>query len=170
MKIDVQIDVAPLLLRLRNGEKRLAYGVVNALNATARRIQDAERERVQSTFVLRKRDFILREIAKIRRTSFANVRQGRAWVEIEVGQKRRLLLSQFEAGGTRAALKGKRPVFFPRPQRKFIDTPVYDYGRLGVGAVVKGPAVIELPFTTTLVPPDHKITVDPYMNLVMEIP
>src|SRR3989304_3097363 len=107
MKIDVQIDGAPLLLRLRNGEKRLAYGVVNALNATARRIQDAERERVQSTFVLRKRDFILREIAKIRRTSFANVRQGRAWVEIEVGQKRRLLLSQFEAGGTRAAPKGK---------------------------------------------------------------
>jgi len=76
-----------------------------------------------------------------------------------------------KTGGTaRAALKGKRPVFFARPQRKFIDTPVYDYGRLGVGAVVKGPAVIELPFTTTLVPPDHKVTVDPYMNLVMEVP
>jgi N-methylhydantoinase A/oxoprolinase/acetone carboxylase beta subunit len=39
-----------------------------------------------------------------------------------------------------------------------------------VGARIKGPAVIELPFTTTLVPPDHKITVDPYMNLIMELP
>jgi N-methylhydantoinase A len=61
-------------------------------------------------------------------------------------------------------------VFFARPQRKFIDTPVYDYGRLSVGAAVKGPAIIELPFTTTLVPPDHKVAVDSYMNLVMEVP
>jgi N-methylhydantoinase A len=70
----------------------------------------------------------------------------------------------------KAARKGKRWVFFTRPDRKFIDTPVYDYERLGVGAVVKGPAVIELPFTTTLVPPDHKVTVDPFMNLVMQVP
>ena len=70
----------------------------------------------------------------------------------------------------KAARKGKREVFFTRPDRKLVDTPVYDYARLGVGARIKGPAVIELPFTTTLVPPDHKITVDPYMNLVMELP
>ena len=70
----------------------------------------------------------------------------------------------------KAARKDKRGVFFTRPDRKFIDTPVYDYERLGVGAVVKGPAVIELPFTTTLVPPDHKVTVDPFMNLVMQVP
>jgi N-methylhydantoinase A len=70
----------------------------------------------------------------------------------------------------KAARKGKREVFFTRPDRKFIDTPVYDYGGLGVGAMVKGPAVIELPFTTTLVPPDHKVTVDPFMNLVMQVP
>ena len=68
----------------------------------------------------------------------------------------------------KAARKGKREIFFTRPDRKFIDTPVYDYERLGSGAVVRGPAVIELPFTTTLVPPDHRITIDPYMNLVME--
>ena len=47
---------------------------------------------------------------------------------------------------------------------------VYDYESLSVGAVVKGPAVIELPFTTTLVPPDHRVTVDPFMNLVMQVP
>jgi N-methylhydantoinase A len=70
----------------------------------------------------------------------------------------------------KAARKGKREIFFTRPNRKFIDTPVYDYERLGSGAVVRGPAVIELPFTTTLVPPEHKITVDPFMNLVMEVP
>ena len=68
-----------------------------------------------------------------------------------------------------AARKGKRRIFYSRPVRKFVDTPVYEYERLGVGAVVRGPAVIELPFTTTLVPPAHRVTVDPYLNLVMEI-
>ncbi|MBI2179445.1 MAG: hydantoinase/oxoprolinase family protein [Deltaproteobacteria bacterium] len=84
--------------------------------------------------------------------------------------KPRLSAKRKTGGNPRAALKGKRRVFFARPQRKFIDTPVYDYDRLGVGAAVKGPAIIELPFTTTLVPPDHKVTVDSYMNLVMEVP
>jgi N-methylhydantoinase A len=84
--------------------------------------------------------------------------------------KPRLSAKRKTGGNARAALKGKRRVFFARPQRKFIDTPVYDYERLGVGAAVKGPAIIELPFTTTLVPPDHKVAVDPFMNLVMEVP
>jgi N-methylhydantoinase A len=70
----------------------------------------------------------------------------------------------------KAGRKGKREIFFTRPKRTFIDTPVYDYAGLGVDAVVKGPAVIELPFTTTLVPPEHKVTVDPFMNLVMQVP
>jgi N-methylhydantoinase A len=84
--------------------------------------------------------------------------------------KPRLSASRKRKSDLKAARKGKRQVFFTRPDRKFIDTPVYDYGSLGVGAVVKGPAVIELPFTTTLVPPDHKVTVDPFMNLVMQVP
>jgi N-methylhydantoinase A len=89
-----------------------------------------------------------------------------------VGKVAKPKLSAKRKGGghARTALKGKRPVFFARPQRKFIDTPVYDYPRLAVGAVVRGPAIVELPFTTTLVPPEHKVTVDRYRNLVMEVP
>jgi N-methylhydantoinase A len=67
-----------------------------------------------------------------------------------------------------AARKGKRRIFFTRPERKFIDTQVYDYSLLGAGARIKGPTVIELPFTTTLVPPGFRVTVDDYLNLVME--
>ncbi|HSK29077.1 MAG TPA: hydantoinase/oxoprolinase family protein, partial [Candidatus Limnocylindria bacterium] len=70
----------------------------------------------------------------------------------------------------RAALNGKRGLFFARPDRKFFDKPVYVYQKLGDGAVVRGPAIIELPFTTTLVPPEHKVTADRYMNLIMEVP
>jgi N-methylhydantoinase A len=84
--------------------------------------------------------------------------------------KPRLSASRKRNRDLKAARKGKRQVFFTRPDRRFIDTPVYDYERLASGAVVKGPAVIELPFTTTLVPPDHKVTVAPFMNLVMQVP
>lgn len=99
MRIDVQIDNTQLLLRMRNGEKRLAYGVVNALKKTALRVQEAEREKVEEEFTLRKKEFVLRQAAIIK--PFANVRQARPFTEIAVGRKDRLLLGEFEAGGTR---------------------------------------------------------------------
>jgi N-methylhydantoinase A len=68
-----------------------------------------------------------------------------------------------------AARKGKRKIFFTRPDREFIETSIYDYSLLGAGARIKGPAVIELPFTTTLIPPGFSATVDDYANLVMEV-
>lgn len=67
------------------------------------------------------------------------------------------------------ALKGKREVYFTRPERKFIETPVYDYTLLSGGSEVQGPAILELPFTTIPVPPQAQVTVDQYLNLVMDI-
>jgi len=99
MRIDLRIDSAVLVLRLRNGQRRLAYAVVNAINNTAKRIQDAERRRVEEEFIVRKKEFIRREAAIIK--PFANVRQARAYAEIGVGQKPRLLLSAFERGAER---------------------------------------------------------------------
>jgi hypothetical protein len=96
MKIDLQIDSTALVLRLRNGKRRLAYAVVNAINNTAKRIQDAERRRVEEVFTVRRQDFIRREAAVIK--PFANVREARPYAEIAVGQKPRLLLSAFERG------------------------------------------------------------------------
>jgi N-methylhydantoinase A len=84
--------------------------------------------------------------------------------------KPRLTARRKSGARAREALKGRREIFFSRPERRFITTPVYDYARLGAGATVTGPAVIELPFTTTLVPPEHRITIDPYLNLVLEVP
>ena len=84
--------------------------------------------------------------------------------------KPRLSTQRKKQFDVRAARKGRRPVYFTRPERKYFDTPVYDYEKLAVGAVIKGPAVIELPFTTTLIPPKHRVSADAYMNLVMEVP
>lgn len=99
MTIDLKIDATALVLRLQNGQRRLAYAVVNAINNTAKRIQDAERHHVEEEFTVRKKEFIRREAAIIK--PFASVRQGRAYAEIAVGQKPRLLLSAFERGAER---------------------------------------------------------------------
>lgn len=111
MKIDVNIDSSGLLRRLPKSYKRLAYAAVNAINQTLRLIQTKERERVQVEFTVRKQEFILREAAKIK--PFASVKQGRAFGEVAVGQKPRLLLSTFERGGTRQPSSGSTYIAAP---------------------------------------------------------
>ncbi len=62
------------------------------------------------------------------------------------------------------ALKSSRPVVFEEEE---IDTPVYDGLSLQHGNMVFGPAVVEEPTTTILVPPDFDLTCDSYDNYVM---
>ena len=83
--------------------------------------------------------------------------------------KPRLKTQRGKSASAAAAKKGRRRIFFTRPERRFIETDVYDYTRLAPGARIKGPAVVELPFTTALVPPGFQVSVDPYLNLVMRI-
>jgi hypothetical protein len=135
MRIDLQIDSTALVLRLQNGQRRLAYAVVNAINNTAKRIQDAERRRVEQVFTVRKKDFMRREAAVIK--PFANVRAARPYAEIAVGQKPRLLLSLFERGGERKPFTpSARSVAEPvvggpaRPQFSEQVTPELRMGRL----------------------------------------
>jgi hypothetical protein len=99
MQINCQIDSTELVLRLKNGQRRLAYAAVNAINNTAKRIQVAERASVKEEFTLRKPEFVLRQAAVIK--PFASVREARPFAEISVGQKPRLLLSAFERGAKR---------------------------------------------------------------------
>lgn len=112
MQINVVMDNTQLLLRLRNGQKRLAYAAVNAVNNTLKRIQKAEQRRVTQEFTVRKDEFIKRQAAIIK--PFASVKQARAFGEIAVGEKPRLLLSQFERGAKREpATSGARYVAEP---------------------------------------------------------
>lgn len=112
MQIRYKIDPAQLLTKLRNGEKRFAYAVVNAINATAKDVQKAEQAQISKSFTLRKREFMKRMAAVIK--PFASVGQQRAFAEVSVGQKPRLLLSIFERGGERKpATEGARYVPVP---------------------------------------------------------
>jgi len=108
VKINVSIDSTRLLSRLKNSETRIAFAVVNALNATAKKIQENERARLLRDFTVRDKSpssFLMRQGAKI--TTFASVGRAVPYVEIAIEQKGRLLLPLFESGGARPALKGK---------------------------------------------------------------
>ncbi len=52
----------------------------------------------------------------------------------------------------------------------FIDTPVYAGAQLGPGAEVRGPALIEEPFTVVVVPPGGRARVDDAGNYDLELP
>jgi N-methylhydantoinase A len=62
------------------------------------------------------------------------------------------------------ARKGSRQAWF---EGGFVETPVYDEAALGVDARLSGPAIVESPFTTVVIPPGASLAVDPFRNLVI---
>jgi N-methylhydantoinase A len=64
------------------------------------------------------------------------------------------------------ARKGSRPAYFGV---EFVDTPVYDGAALGPGAVVRGPALIEEPFTVVVVPPGATAALDELGNYALTL-
>ncbi len=66
------------------------------------------------------------------------------------------------------ARKPDRPVYFPET-RGYGPCPVYDRRRLPVGARLEGPAVVEEPESTTVLPPGTAGEVDPWANLIVSV-
>jgi len=72
------------------------------------------------------------------------------------------------AGDADAARKGERPAFFPSVGG-FVTTPVYDRYRLGSGARMAGPAIIEERESTAIVGPGGLVRVDDRFNIVVSM-
>lgn len=70
------------------------------------------------------------------------------------------------AGTTVGARSGERPVRF-RDSPSAVATPIYDRARLGAGAVIEGPAVVEEHTSATLIPPGFQARVDKTGNLLL---
>jgi N-methylhydantoinase A len=68
-----------------------------------------------------------------------------------------------------AAQFGHRDVWL-REEGGFVSCPLYDRDRLSAGNRIAGPAIIEQMDATTLIPPGATGTVDPYLNLLLELP
>ncbi len=60
-----------------------------------------------------------------------------------------------------AARSGSRRAYFGAA---FIDTPVYDGAALGPGVQIRGPALVEEPFTVVVVPPGARVALDDLGN------
>jgi N-methylhydantoinase A len=68
-----------------------------------------------------------------------------------------------------AAIKGYRPILFPGITADFIRTAIYGYDKLRSGNVIEGPAVVESPTNTVVIPPEKVVRVDQFLNLVLEL-
>jgi N-methylhydantoinase A len=67
----------------------------------------------------------------------------------------------------RAALKGKRPAYFPE-HNGYVDTPVYDRYAFAPGETFIGPAIVEERESTLIVGPGGRGRVDEHLNIVVE--
>ncbi|HWB47696.1 MAG TPA: hydantoinase/oxoprolinase family protein [Stellaceae bacterium] len=67
-----------------------------------------------------------------------------------------------------AAECGRREVWL-KETGGFVACPLYDRDRLGAGNRIAGPAIVEQVDATTLLPPGAVATVDPYLNLIVEL-
>jgi len=65
-----------------------------------------------------------------------------------------------------AAVTQRRPVFLDI-RAGYVDTPVYDYTLLRAGHVINGPAIIEVPTTTAVIPQGFLGSIDSLGNLVI---
>lgn len=85
-----------------------------------------------------------------------------------IGKRRPVELIKLPYSGKDAspALKRKRKVYF-KELGGFIETPCYDSDKLKHGNVIKGPAIVEDPTTTVVVPKGTGLTVDAYHNYIM---
>lgn len=71
-----------------------------------------------------------------------------------------------QRGPVSGAVKETRPVYFT--DEGWQDTPIYDREKLGAGAAVSGPAIVEEVTASTVVCPGQSLTVDDYGNLIIE--
>lgn len=67
------------------------------------------------------------------------------------------------------AKKTEREIYFTTPEAGYRSCPVYDRYKLGPGANVCGPCVIEEREATVVVPPDCTVDVDGYRNLLITL-
>src|SRR5271169_1106326 len=68
----------------------------------------------------------------------------------------------------RAAEFGRRDVWL-REAGAFVSCPLYDREKLAAGNRIEGPAIVEQMDATTLIVPGATATVDPYLNLLLEL-
>lgn len=63
------------------------------------------------------------------------------------------------------AIKERREVYFE--EEGFVEIDIYSRDKLGAGAEITGPAIIEQMDSTIIIPPDFLTNVDDYGNIIL---
>src|SRR5205823_12386300 len=87
-------------------------------------------------------------------------------VAIDELNKPRLRKYPIEKNRAEAALKTERKAYFEEA-RDFIQTKMYDYGRLAPGSEISGPAIVETPITSVVINQKYRANLDEYYNLLL---
>ncbi len=87
-----------------------------------------------------------------------------AWGIVNKPELKKLI----NTGDAKKGLKGYRKVYFEET-KGFTDTAIYERSLLQTGATFSGPAIVEQPDTTTVMPPGCTATVDTYGNLIIKV-
>ena len=92
------------------------------------------------------------------------------WRVVSSGPQPRLadIESDAAAGDAAGAQKGERQSYFPS-LGGYVSTPVYDRYRLGIGATLAGPAIIEERESTAIIGPGGQVEVDAHLNIAVKI-
>ena len=69
---------------------------------------------------------------------------------------------------SQSPLKKKWQVYFPE-YKGFTECPVYDRYRMRPGTTLTGPAIVEEKESTLVVGPGGKLSIDEYLNAIVEI-
>jgi N-methylhydantoinase A len=85
-----------------------------------------------------------------------------------IGRLPRPLLGRQEGPAAEASASGLREVYW-RDLRKFVVTPIHATASLPRHAEIKGPAIVELPETTIVIPPECRGRLDDYGNFLLTI-
>lgn len=83
-------------------------------------------------------------------------------------KKAQFAAQEIEGEDPSAAQIDSREVYMAEA-KDFVPSPVYTRDRLRPGNVIHGPAIVEQMDTTTVILPDMTGTVDPYLNLILEV-
>ena len=123
-------------------------------------LDEAEREEIERRFhALHEQLYTFRQDSSV---EFVNFRV------TGFGAVRKPELRRIDPNGDASkALKGMRDVDFDELGRR--ESRIYERWRLGAGAALEGPAVVEEPAASTVIFPGQALHVDEYGNLIVEV-
>ena len=110
LNLSMKLDASVLEAKTKKQIKNLAFSTIQAINDTAKQVQEAVRKNMEKRFNIRREQTKKFLFQRIKISQFASVGQNRPYAEIsiDIKNKKNLLLPLYETGGERKPFFGKQ--------------------------------------------------------------